>query len=326
MKNFIQKILLYTVIVFFVGMILVYQIPNANYSNPYLESKIDYLEKNSQEFNTLFIGSSKINNQVDCKVIDSINPQLHSYNLGTNAGFNPENFNTLRRIVSNEKLSSIQVIVLDLQNLINISRNNIFSERSYNPYNYSNLWFTQKFHWENRAYAQMGYSAVSFMMNVFHYKKTLERTKEDSVTQWVIRENQGIFPLDRDSNPQVLKRKENLESHPKEIQERIHQYYQMQNPKANESLILELEKLQRLCQANNIQLILLAPAPAEPTGKEILDIKKRISVPVIENLDPKENPEFYTLANRWDYGHLNQKGAEIFSRKTALQLKEIVKN
>jgi len=317
MKNFIVKLMVFSFILFGIGIIIQLIYPYSNYSNPYLKRKTNYLSETKTNFDVIFIGSSRINNQIDCKIVDSLIGKTKSYNLGSNASFFLESENTLKYIL-NETQQKPKVIVLELQQKFNVTRVNLFSDRNYNAHNLTNFPFILKYHIEKKNIKQIGMSFFSFVVNNFHYNKTLH-TKEYS--DIIIKSQAGFSPLENENQSE---RHTKLLNDTLEIQRRVKKFendsreYKVSNAFVNEMYILN-----ELCKRKNIKLILLIPAPLEPDGKELTVYKDKLKIPILDYSSPKLK-QYYQIKNRFDYGHLNTKGSELFSQQLANDLKKII--
>ncbi|MFP3591695.1 hypothetical protein [Chryseobacterium sp. SIMBA_038] len=309
MKRFLSILSLFVAVMFIIGLIKLAVSPNSNYSYPFLNAKLEYLKKHP-EYNLYFIGSSKINDQIDCKLIDENIQGLKSYNLGANAGFNLENFQTLEYVLGNPSFKP-KYIVLELQDKINITKQNLKTERSFGAFNYENTVFASKFQKENGNYKQIALSWASFVLNVFHFNKHYEERIIQDAHNRFVDETQGFSALDYSIVPRASEKE--LKSI---IKERLESYH-ADNGKhmPNKALVEKINELAEKCKKRNIQLIMLIPGPAEPDAKKLQVYQNALSVPVISLVNPDEYPEFYLYENRWDNGHLNEKGSKILSKK-----------
>jgi len=318
MKKFLSRLVLFIVIMFIIGLIKLALSPNSNYSYAFLNAKLEFLEKHP-EYNMYFIGSSKINDQIDCKIIDQNIEGVKSYNLGANAGFDLENFQTLDFILNNKNFKP-KYIIVELQDKIKVTKTNIKTERSFGAFNYENTAFAIKYHKEDKNYKQIGMSLVSFALNVFHINKYFdERTVREAKNNFVDK-NQGFSPLEFSSTTRTEEQK--LKSVIKDRLERYHADHNKYTP--NKALVSKINELSERCKKKNIQLILFIPGPAEPDAKKLVAYQNAFQVPVVSLVDPDMYPEFYQCENRWDYGHLNGKGSKILSEKTAPLLDKVL--
>lgn len=296
---------------FIIGLIKLALSPNSNYSYAFLNAKLEFLKKHP-EYNMYFIGSSKINDQIDCKVIDENIKGIKSYNLGANAGFDLENFQTLEYILSKPDFRP-KYIVLELQDKIKITKVNFKTERSFGAFNYENTFFAMKFHKEAEDYKQMALSLGSFILNVFHFNKCIDEREVREKTNLLISENNGFFPLEKSMVPRTEEKK--LKAAIKERLEYYHADKRQYTP--NKAFIEKISELSEKCRKRGIHLIMFIPGPVEPDAKKLQIYEKALNVPVISLADPDAYPEFYLYENRWDYGHLNARGSKIISEKTA---------
>lgn len=318
MKRFLSILSLFIAIMFIIGLIKLAISPNSNYSYPFLSAKMEYLKKHP-EYNLYFIGSSKINNQIDCKLLDANVEGLKSYNLGANASFNLENFQTLEYVLENPSFKP-KYIVLELQDKINITRLNLKTERSFGAFNYENTIFASQFQLNNDNYKQVVLAWASFVLNVFHFNKNSdEKAVQENYNRFVY-EDQGFSPLEYSVVPRT--KESQLK---KVIKDRLAGYHaDHEKHGLNRALVEKINEIAGKCKKRNIQLIMFIPGPAEPDAKKLEVYKDKFIVPVISLVDPDEYPEFYLYENRWDYGHLNEKGSKILSNKLVPFLKNIL--
>ncbi len=309
---------LFVAIMFLIGLIKLALSPNSNYSYPFLNAKKEYL-KQHPEYNLYFIGSSKINDQIDCQVIDENIHGLKSYNLGANAGFNLENFQTLKSVLEDPSFQP-KYIVLELQDKINITKLNLKTERSFGAFNYENTVFATHFQIDNGNYKQVGLAWASFVLNVFRFNKHCdEKAIKDNYNSSVYK-NQGFSPLEDSTVPRTEENE--LKNVIKDRLERYHADDKKHSP--NKALVEKINELADQCEKRNIKLIMLIPGPAEPDAKKLLTYRNAFKVPVISLVDPEEYPAFYLYENRWDYGHLNERGSKILSKELVPLLKNVL--
>ncbi|PKF76142.1 hypothetical protein [Chryseobacterium sp. PMSZPI] len=304
---------------FIIGLIKIALYPNRNYSYPFLDAKLEYLKKHP-EYNVYFVGSSRVNNQIDCKLIDSKINGIKSYNLGASASFDLESFQTMEYILENPSFKP-KYIVMELQDRVKITKLNLKTERSFGVFNYDNTLFAVESQQEAKNYKQIALSLVSFVFNVFHFNKKPDEREVQKAHNYSIDQNQGFSPLDSSGIPRTKEAELN-----KVIKRRLNNYYaDHEIYKPNSVVVKKINELAEKCRKRNIQLIMFIPGPAEPNGKKLQAYIKVLNTPVINFMNPAEYPELYWYENRWDYGHLNEKGAKILSSKMAPLLETIVK-
>lgn len=322
MKKFFLKLLLFSILIFGIGIGIWLKTGNSVYTNPYLVKKLNHIKKQN-EYNAIFIGSSKINNQINPAIIDRLNPELKTYNLGANGAYNLDNFNTINEILAQDHLK-IKLIVLELQNKIEFTKTNINTQRSFSVLGPDNVWFALQYHWQNKKYKQIAFTLYSSILNILHFKKGKNEFTEPYIEKIIVKN--GFFPLELDKNPVVKQRRKDLLNKPEIIIRRVAKYRKdTKKYVSNKILEKKLKEINQKCKAHNVKLMLLIPAPAEPDAKELLVYQELKEISLISMINPDEYSEFYQLENRWDNGHLNYKGANILSEKVGQKLKALLK-
>ena len=89
-------------------------------------------------------------------------------------------------------------------------------------------------------------------------------------------------------------------------------------------MVDKINQLAEKCAKRNIQLIMFIPGPAEPEAKELEVYQGAFKIPLINVVNPEVNPEFHVYENRWDVGHLNEKGSQILSKKLVRKLEGVL--
>ena len=320
MKKFLLKLIGFSLLLLVIGIVLWFFKGDSISNNAFISKKIESLEK-KPEVNMVFIGSSKINNQVNPEVIDHVVPGVRSYNLGANASFNLENFKIIDELLKKRNIP-IKYLVLELQDKIELTQKNLSTEASFSLLSPNNLKFVVEYQLHNRNYKQLFFALYSTILNVLHFKNEVAEYKDNRFLPYI--EKNGFIPLDADLG--TKQRNDDLLKNPSVIEVRKQFFLNDDRFYAINTVFIEkIIEMEALCKSKNIQLILLLPAPAEPDAKILLQYTNIRDIPVISFLDPVENPEFYLLENRWDYGHLNEKGANLLSEKIGLKLTEILK-
>ncbi len=322
MKKFLKNTTIFVLLIFGLGVLLWFRNGDQINKNTVLNQKQAFLDKHP-EFNTVFIGSSKINNQINPQIIDALNPGLKTYNLGANASFNLENNSTIDFLLHNQN-RRLKYIVLELQNKIDLTRTNLNTERSFGALTPQNFPFFLSYQKENKDYKQLAFGLYSTVLSIFNFNKEKTTMEESYLNQFI--EKDGFIPLDKDKNSAVLQRNKDLLAKPSEITRRLTVFNNDQTVYVpNQNLEKKWLELSNQCKDKGIQLVLLLPAPAEPDAKELLVYTQSNEIPVINMLNPAETPEFYQLENRWDYGHLNEKGANLLSEKIGKAMQSLKK-
>lgn len=280
------------------------------YGNPLIDRKLTYFNSQSNKYNTLLIGSSRVYRQLNPEILDSI-CGTSSYNLGAPASSMMENLYTLHRM----DIEAIQTLILELQPIMPFNSVNentyreIYIEDSYIlPIHLSN-------YYEKKNFPSYVRSIKNYIKNIYSFYKWRTLKKSNPLPA-----NNGFKPLNMKSDGLRNKeyRKDTLI-----ISRRLKENTKM---KINTYSTLEKEiiKLNNKLKSQNTQLIIYLP----PIFKNTVNTSQieNAGIPIINMYDPKQYPEFYESKNIFDKGHLNLKGANILTEKFANQLLNILDN
>lgn len=337
MKKFFIKIAIFIFILFFVGRIISYLIPY-HWGNPWFSSKIQFLKKLdlSDRPNTYFFGSSRVYRQINPKVFDSIyntltTSKIKSFNLGAPATFCPQTYFLYEHFLNSSLSQKTKFVFIELMDIDRIEKSLLHQERTTYWQNLSDLNFIFRSVFSNPLinpklkFLYFKNYTISYIENIFH----LGHFGQQLVTQNYYQETyvgpyrNGFFPLEYDLintnneslKQSLIKRKESLIKEPKKLQKRsetsIEQSANLLEP-SDDVHIARIMQLLELSENHNIHLIFLR-SPRNSTQ----NISNLYSYIPIENRLDLSNaavyPEFYSLENSFDVGHLNLRGSKLYS-------------
>lgn len=326
----------------FVGLLLgVAKLTQANlpyyWANDDFEYKYDYFAPIASEYNVLFFGSSATYRHVIPSIFDNRAPEslrCKSFNFGVQAMVNPEGPFILRQMLKdpNLDLSNVKLIIMDMQEVSDLSLNNAMTPRGKYYLDWKSL--------QNEIYPQLDEAypnPIKYKQNYFYawLGKQFNVGLYTDIWDWHEKQNapldsgrfrkslggklDGYYPLNRDfrfawRNEQYMPDAEQdlMETMYKSIDHIMcedQEGFKIIRRRQMRELYIELI---RDCKRKGIHLILVL----QPR------LDTRSMYPVLTYLpeehslnmaDPREFPEFYDIENVFDKGHFNHSGARAFT-------------
>lgn len=342
MNKFLRNILGFFLLIFILSGIVSLIVPY-HWGNPWYSAKIRHLESlPSHSYNTYFFGSSTFYRHIDPVVFDRhvnshSNLNLQSYNMGALATFCPQSYYLFELFLESELSSNTKYCFLELRDLETIGDAVMHQERTSYWVNKSDLMFVfrsfikrETLTLREKISASSKY-LVSYLESIFHighFGKLI--TSENYYDQKLLGpEKDGFFPLQLDYSTStdweykahLEERIQSLQKNPAILEKRKTKDNEARGQPSNSYDHVHLDRVQELIsKANdkNIHLIfLLSPRCA---SKEIISLSKQLeSKHFINMAQPDLFSDLYLLENSFDRGHLNTKGAKIYSKYIAEQ-------
>jgi len=359
MKKFTIRMLQISLLFFMMSLFLnlvVYpslKIAPWTWGSDLLQFKREELLKNSKEYNTLIIGSSRVYRQVNPKLLDSVadpSLQLKSYNMGVNWLFAPETFYVLDQLTNTDSLQ-FKFVVMELSKIRSIDFANFHTARIKYWYNWSNYIFTIK------AVAASGFSIYEKVYTIFAhtvsyidqlinlgYLTETAKFKTDIVETGMENANtgtDGFLPLsisEKSSKEEnTMQRNRQFLSDTSVVTRRgevsVTQFERFEkNPellkKYNRIYAENLNNMIAESEKKGIFLVfLLSPRIDNNQYKELLPLFNQIDPRHrIEISDGRKFPELYLAENSFDGTHLNKVGADLYTTILASRLSTLLKN
>jgi len=124
----------------------------------------------------------------------------------------------------------------------------------------------------------------------------------------------------------LIDRRQDLLDHPELLQERERKIRTRRLTRTGDLDRIHLDKIYELIEVSslhNIRLIFIL-SPRNPNA-DLMELMREIPVQNrIDMGDPGVFNEFYQLNNSYDLGHLNEKGALLYTARLALEAKELL--
>ncbi len=320
MKKFLTKIslgiLTYIVLMYLVRLLLL----PAYLGNEQFLRKMFYYDKASHNINTVFIGNSLINRHVVPAVFDTHSDlKTYSYNIAADASNMMECSYLLENFLGKYDVDRVFMLV---NHSLEIRERNLHTLRLVYYHDLKRLRFSLKYAANTQ---QIKYHLASFMENqlsmfrlkaLVNYKQTIKTTPSNMIT------SRGFVAMDEEDfkgRPQAPSYAKNKEKFSKDLKKakRIKDYSNYDLTSRDLAIIEECNRLKKLTEAKGTELyfIFLPNSPGYYTYN--LDNSVYLG-------DGNEFPEFFEFENRFNRGHLNRNGAEIFSTRLAESFNQVL--
>lgn len=303
---------------------------------PVLSEKLEYFHTHRDEYDTLFVGSSRIFRQIVPEIFDSETARMglpvQSFNFGVQGMLAPETFVALDRILSPPP-ARLKTIILEP------------TAFDWNPDEPDTLRFMDWHRpWETLLalrtvfhYARKSKSASRFSLCQLHLRAALARatnlglvaaawsatieevSSEDKLTADLIHRQSGFVALDqipgeRDRHEKFLEEQDVYEKRLAKYEKPL----KKRRP-ATAEITAYREVVERV-RRRGIRVVFLSP-PGEERSEVVLALHKDVPLdPFLDFNDPAKFPALFNVAYRFDEGHLNERGAEEFTRLLAVRL------
>jgi hypothetical protein len=338
MKIFLLKILLGICLIYlFAQLIEKFNHPYTN--NVWYGTKMNYLKsiQEKEKFNLFFLGSSTVYRQIDPIIIDRLNTQYRtkSFNLGAPATFSPQTYYLLEEILKDDELSKdLNYIVLDLMDINPILKDLKHQARSTYWVNWKELNFIRRVLASKKELNTIGKAVIikdyiiAYIENTFNFMQYSEQILDRNYfdPRFLGKFKNGYYPIEDDIKEAssekkngLLQRKNDLQSNPQFLSNLANQSKNLKKVEVNQIHLDRLKDLIEKASVSGIKLIFLqSPRVVDSDVQALFDalpLSNKISL-----FGADTYPEFYAIENSFDKGHLNSKGADIYSEKLAFAL------
>jgi len=333
----IYKSILLCSLVLLVASIIKYSlILPYHWGNNQVHAKLNHIAEKDIDPDIYFLGSSVTNRQIMPNVFDSLlHHRHHSYNLGSDGTLPPQSLYLFESLIKQD--SSISTVFIELNNLDHFGRNLLRTKKKYYLHP-GHLWTFAKyvigtdislFH-KLGIFGLYGYSYLENILWIGMRTDLLKYYSNPSAISYsLIGENEdGHIPMPGEKT----KSKEMLDRLP-EYMRRISEDYKkaINDLKTNDFSYnkqskIYFEKYIKLAQQHGIHLIyILNPIEfAFEDAEHMVGLMQMLpSKNKIDLANPYLYPEFWALENRWDEGHLNEKGSLLFTIALAQKFQEL---
>lgn len=319
-----------------------------------LETKRNYFDQNAADYNTLFLGSSRFYRQIDPAVFDAsvdTSLQIKSFNYGLHSLFAPLVYDVYEQVLKNEK-TQVKFAFLELMNVPQIALVNLRSERTIFWYTWEYYCFAVKAIWHSkRNLVRKIYGIAShtfcYFENLLNFKMLsnivlLNEKKHNQTmdTETLGKALNGFYSYDEELN---TRNKQNFDyvgmksGYDNFLRDTAtvtdYQNYsevmfarKIDTMPYNATHLKKLHELIAFSESLGVHLIfLLPPRLVIEDFAELLPLYAKLpSTNKIEVSNSKRFPHLYLAKYSFDFGHLNEEGAKLFSEDIAKEFNKRV--
>lgn len=334
MKKFAKNIILFLIIPIIVMLLLNFFI-SPYYGNEYYNTKYDFFNKNKEKYNTVVFGSSRLYRHINSSLLDSLMSKYNfsTFNLAAPSTHNPEVYYLYEKFISNIESNTISYAFIELQPLNSIAEKNINTARNYYWFNLKYLIYSYRYifnsaYLNNRRYMIKAYSKsfVNKLLDFNKYKYAFMPVNSDTT----IIGRRGFYSLNQQMNDiggenALNKRLSDFMKDTTVLQERIEASIIERNNLKKHLNKIHLDKLNEiinLSREKGIHIFFVIP-PKLGNYKELYAIKENLpNENIIDISSAVDYPNLYKTKYTFDIGHLNEKGANLFTEYLANEIKK----
>ncbi len=338
MKKFIIKSIVFFFLLFTLNGLIRNFIPYW-WGNPGYIEKYEYLRDNKDDYNMIFLGSSRIYRHVIPAILDKKLKKFNvkSFNMAYAATNNPELFYLTENILE-EDWFKFKYCIVELSPYGILDEQNFHSKRVKYHMNFeSSMRSLRSFRFEDKLKFNQVYrylvSYLEYKLNIGLIDDMYNFYMEDRVVEYdklkrnrgykKFNEKPGSVDYKRRYKPFIKKKTKALKSRAKKVHKT---YSQFKNDSTiyNPAYYKKIQELIEIANKKGIHIIFILPLRAQ-MGKTTLTITNNLDFKnKIVIYDSKEYPQFYNVKNSFDIGHLNRRGAEKFTKVLSKKLKLIL--
>lgn len=302
--------------------------------------KYDYYYNNTEQYGAVFIGSSRFFRHISPGVFNSlqIDKRSKSYNWGAPAFYGHKTLFLLKDVLGRNKLPKYIFVEFDFGDTPNVK--NLHHCRTFYPYDFY-VWKTliKSIQCSDidllSKWSSFKIHCINFSDNLFKVGQGFDLIRgiffnspigESVPLRLLGRMKDGYYPLDQHFADQpkdetMRRRSTQVYDHPRKLID-VKQESQMgfragNAKKPNNEIFFELfSSLIEQARLKGVKIIFVLSPRRGVQYEFLLPVFNRLpSGNKIELADPDKYPEFYSPENSFDVGHLNHKGAMLFTER-----------
>ena len=351
MKAIVCKSLLFLALLLFGSQVLVNLfVYHPFWGAPLYISKYDRFFRSTAEYDAVFIGSSRTFRNIDPFVFDSIT-ELTSFNFGVEEVGCPFNYYLTSKIIDSNKSNQIKYLIVELfspegnlpkELMMDVNQTNkalfwyepthfIFSLRAIEES--QSLSTKEKY---NEITTHLS-TLIQSQFKIGHVQRIIDSKQKQLHNLYEGKRLDGYYSYDDEIQTKhgnyLVERQEKIRQDLDYFDERktyssdiyLSQLAQAQSLKFHKDYIEELNKR---CEEKGMQLILIVQPRMTKEQCDYFNYFKAKAIstmPVLDYSSSDHYPEYYQIENVFDQGHLNTKGAKLFTAKLAVDFNGLLK-
>lgn len=338
MRKLASRLLLLIGILVAINVVIASQLP-VTWAEPIIDFKYRDYKTRSDDIDVLFLGSSRTFRHVSpsqfAEQVAPVTGEITTYNLGSPNYYYPKTHRLLEDIL-NDKPENLDIVFLEL----NLQNSPASSVRHTTVHKY---WYTwdlgtmlarSVFDTRTLRSVQLGYAythAISIL------EKYLNLGVGPDVIEFIVEHDtasqtnslgeglDGFSPLNNErANAEQKQRHRQLVDNPAQLTKRTadaRRAFQNRDDFQRYSLDYHdtVEGLLALAEANEVKLyFVLPPRLSYIEYQAVLPVFERLpDGRLVDLADPTIHPEFYSMQYSWDRGHMNDEGADLYTKRLA---------
>jgi len=315
---------------------------------PLFISKYDQFFDSNTNYDAVFIGSSRTFRNTNPFIFDSISG-LKSFNFGIEEVGCPFNYDLTDRVLGSKKATEINYLFLELFSPENNLPEELMSD--VNQTNKALFWYQPAdFIFSFRALAESRslavrekydevkvhfFTLIQTLFKIGHVQRIVDSEQKQLHDLYLGARMDGFYSYDEEIK---TKYGDYLNERYEKIRE-DQPYFDTRRTCSSDEYLSQfenyselkfhrayIEELNRKCEKKGIQLVLvLQPRMTEKQCEYFhrFDVSEIKNIPILDYSSSNRHPAYYQIDNVFDQGHLNTKGAHIFTSTLAQDFNQI---
>ena len=339
MKKFLRNTLVFIGIFWLLNLVPQLFL-SPHHGNKWYSAKYTYFVEHHERFNAVIWGSSRVDRHVNPSILDAALKDYHitTFNLGSPGTYNPEEYYLYDNFLKSVEKHPIKYAFLELQPLRGFGGSNLYASKNLYWLNLKYLRFSIKSLCASNLRSQ---KKMEFIENccsryiakfLYGWKSLVSNSRSKIDRMWIGKNEDGFCPLDVEmvlagDNDRLKERLTAFLEDTTVLDERAslaNKSFSGQHGQfVEEDHLKKLMELIEKSKQKGIHLVFIIP-PRLGRYEKLLALKAGLpGRHIIEMANPKAFPELYQVDYSFDAGHLNSKGADIFTEYLA---DELIKN
>lgn len=309
-----------------------------------IDSKLDHFAAEKDEYEVLFLGSSRMYRHLIPKTfdreMDAYGHELDSFNFGVYSMKFAESYFILNKLLD-LKPKNLQYIFMDYGWDFRVGADNWRTDRGSHHHTFArSTWIFQSILksqedsvirkafllFDNAVPLVYNYSNTGKLKELLQswerFGSEVSATKPNSEQGYQEPDKDGYFPIEKEKDPSFEKRRQKLLQELDEYEQSKPKLSKIKT-KTKQGLskyeLTEIEKLTTKLEQQGIKIIWVnSPVVRGKTANRQFRLDNSYQDGSIQNLisfsDPEQYPTLFQFSKRFDWQHLNQKGSEEFTK------------